>query len=153
METKTADRTTLDLQLLEKHEIHLARTLLEAYGLPSSDIDNRKLLLFALQEADRTLAVGGFEKHGAYGILRSVAITFERQREGLGSLLVDSLEKEAARRNIRVLYLVTTDADVFFSKRGYVLVDMAEVPDFLLRTNEFQQVFTVNGICMRKALI
>ncbi|GAA5526629.1 GNAT family N-acetyltransferase [Herpetosiphon gulosus] len=71
-------------------------------------------------------AGGALELYGEIGLLRSVAVTPDRQNQGLGAALLAALEQQAQQQGLQTLYLLTTSAAKFFAAHGYQPIERAE---------------------------
>ncbi|MGM9490462.1 arsenic resistance N-acetyltransferase ArsN2 [Ideonella sp. YS5] len=80
----------------------------------------------------------GAEVYGDVALLRSVAVAPGLQRQGIGQLLVERLLQEAARRQIRKLFLLTVTAPEYFARHGFKRGPMAQAPEALKASAEFQ---------------
>ena len=103
--------------------------LLEAEGLPASDLTEAHLQHFFFTATDGTpSALVGLEIYGRDALLRSLVVSAAARTQGLGSALVLHAEQYAAAHEVRALYLLTTTAESFFEHRGYRRIDRAESP-------------------------
>jgi amino-acid N-acetyltransferase len=59
----------------------------------------------------------GLEPCGQDALLRSLVVAPDERAHGLGTSLVEHAEQEARKRGLRALYLLTTTAEGFFSRR------------------------------------
>ena len=130
-----------------------AVTLLEAQGLPFSDItpEHLELFLYAGSEASPTGMVG-VEIYGTVGLLRSLVVADDARTQGLGSALVQQAESYAAARQLSALYLLTTTADKFFERRGYQRIDRTQAPTAIHATVEFASLCPASSAFMIKQL-
>ena len=128
--------------------------LLEDAALPHEDLTPGHLEHFlVLRDGDAVAGVVGMEAADDAGLLRSLAVPRARRGGGLASRLVDALEEHARITGIRTLYLLTTTADGFFTRRGYAPADRAAVPDAIAATAEFRGICPSTAACMAKALV
>jgi amino-acid N-acetyltransferase len=125
--------------------------LLVKANLPVSDI-NEQTELFELKTETRTIGTIGLEHDGSVGLLRSLSVEESSRGKGHGEQLVQFLEERAKERGINTLYLLTTTAARFFSKRGYQTISREEVPLFIRQTSEFSAVCPASSTVMKKEL-
>ncbi|HEX2076544.1 MAG TPA: arsenic resistance N-acetyltransferase ArsN2 [Longimicrobium sp.] len=129
-------------------------TLLGDASLPHEDLTPGHLKHFlVLRDGDGIAGVVGMEVADDAGLLRSLAVPEARRGGGLASRLVDALEAHARAAGIRTLYLLTTTAEGFFARRGYVRADRAAVPEAIAATAEFRSICPSTAACMAKALV
>lgn len=91
----------------------LTRTNLPHDGI-SEYLEN---FLVARDESRAVIGCAGLEHQGKLGLLRSVAVSPELQKSGLGSRLVEAVINEAKRSGLREIILLTTTAREFFARR------------------------------------
>lgn len=127
------------------------RRLLNDAGLPTADLSDRITFLGMWRE-ERLVGVIGLEAFGDVGLLRSLAVDASLRGTGLGGWLVDQLEESAAGEGIQTLYLLTTTAEAFFARRGYLRVPRESAPPALQATSEFSTLCPSSSACMCKAV-
>ena len=127
--------------------------LLEAEGLPASDLTETHRQHFFLTRTDGTpSALVGRAFYGRDALLRSLVVSAAARTQGLGSALVLHAEQYAAAREVRALYLLTTTAESFFEHRGYRRIDRAEAPSAIQSTREFASLCPASSAFMIKRL-
>lgn len=127
--------------------------LLTATGLPHADLDPASMQQFLVADFDQAaLGVIGLERFGDDGLLRSLAVVPERRKSGIGGAFVDALERRAQDAGVRILYLLTTTAADFFTRRGYRIVPRAQAPAAIQATQEFSRLCPSQAVCLRKEL-
>lgn len=127
--------------------------LLSDSGLPTGDLTLASLAHFRIVRADdRIIAVAGLTTLGHVGLLRSVAVAPAHRGQGLASRLVEALEEEAVRLGLNTLYLLTSSAEDFFARRGYVPVARERAPSAVRDSAEFKRLCPATALCMRKSL-
>ena len=134
-------------------DLIMARSWLSGAGLPIEDltVDHMQNFLLALA-GEAPVGMIGIEKFGKVGLLRSLVVDPSARRRGIGALLVAALESMAAKLGIRELWLLTIDADPYFSRLGYSVTDRSHVPDVIRRTSEFSSLCPGDAVLMRKCL-
>lgn len=141
----------MSIASLEPSSLAEAKALLEASGLPTSDL-TPEVRLLGERDGDRLVGVVGLEARGAVGLLRSLAVEPGRRGGGLGSELVTALENVAAGGGITELYLLTTTAEAFFARRGYQRVPREAAPAGIRGTAEFASICPASSAFMTKRL-
>ena len=127
--------------------------LLEAEGLPASDLTEAHLQHFFFTGTDGTpSALVGLEIYGRDALLRSLVVSATARTQGLGSALVLHAEQYAAAHEVRALYLLTTTAESFFEHRGYRRIDRANAPSAIQSTREFASLCPASSAFMIKRL-
>ena len=126
--------------------------LLEAVGLPSSDLTEPQLEHFLFSgPRDAPTGLVGLELYDGVALLRSLAVAPDAQRSGLGSALLQQAEGYAYARGVRSLYLLTTTAQRFFESRGYRLTSRERCPPEIRSTSEFASLCPVGSALMVKS--
>lgn len=136
-----------------------AERLLGDSGLPAADIAD----LFAARTADfivaddplapgELAAIGGIEVCSDDALLRSVAVRPEWRSHGLGQELVHGLVRRAEQRGLRALYLLTTTAERYFPRFGFVEVERGAVPAGIAGTFEFRSSCPASAVVMERLL-
>jgi amino-acid N-acetyltransferase len=130
-----------------------AAALLESQGLPFSDVTDEHLEHFFFVGSDGS-ATGlvGVELHGAAALLRSLAVGENSRSNGLGSTLVEHVEKHAAAEGVRSIYLLTSTAETFFKRLGYRRIDRSQAPPSIKNTREFASLCPASSAFMMKTL-
>lgn len=92
--------------------------LLRRSSLPPDGVAEHLPDFFVARDSTgRLVACAAVERYGAIGLLRSVAVSGELQRSGLGSQLVRTVLDEAQHAGIDEIVLLTTTASDFFGRR------------------------------------
>jgi amino-acid N-acetyltransferase len=131
----------------------IAERLLASAGLPTSDLNDELLrnFFFAGPAAQPTGLVG-LELRGDAGLLRSLVVAPACRDRGAGSALTEHAERHARARGVRSLYLLTTTAEEFFARRGYVRTRREDAPETIRTTREFADLCPASSTFMVKQL-
>ena len=125
--------------------------LLKKNNLPAEDI-SEITKLFVLENNQAVAGTIAIEHSGTEGLLRSLAVSEENRNKGSGIRLVEFIEGYGKDHGVKNLYLLTTTAEKFFEKRGYVAIDRKAVPEFIKMTSEFSSVCPSSAVLMKKQL-
>jgi amino-acid N-acetyltransferase len=129
------------------------KKLLTESGLPTADIAAQHLShFFGYGQGPELDGVVGLELYGNVALLRSLAVSAPRRGTGLGSKLVAHAERYAQERGVQALYLLTTTAESFFQRLGYVRILREEAPAAIEATQEFSSICPVSSAFMVKHL-
>ncbi len=127
--------------------------LLLIADLPVGDLGPDKLSGFLIAEDDNvTVGLIGLEVLGTVGLLRSLVVERSARSTGLGGKLVGALESAAEAAGIAELWLLTIDAERFFQRHNFEIVDRTAAPDEIRRTDEFSALCPDTAYLMRKSL-
>ncbi len=141
----------MNITPLGADELPEVTALLGANGLPITDL-SPAIRFLGVRDRAGLEGVVGVERHGEVGLLRSLAVRQDRRESGLGSALVLEVERLAATEGVGALYLLTTTAERFFSRRGYARVERDGVPAAIRATSEFASICPASAAVMHKAL-
>lgn len=126
--------------------------LLESAGLPRDGLDEW-LPHFWLAEQDGRLAgVAGLELYREGALLRSVAVDPDMRGLGIGRRLSVRAIEAALAAGSPAVYLLTTSAEHYFPRLGFVPVTRAEVPESVQQSVEFQGACPASAVIMRRTL-
>jgi amino-acid N-acetyltransferase len=141
------------LVIRSRPALSVAVSLLQAQGLPVSDITDQHLEHFFYNGSDESpTALVGVEIYGDDALLRSLLVADAARTRGLGSTLVDHAEDYAASLRVTSMYLLTPTAERFFERRGYRRVDRALAPRAIQATPEFAGLCPASSAFMIKRL-
>ena len=128
-----------------------AIALLQKNNLPTEDLDPGKQL-FVVEEGHEVIATIAVEYDYNNALLRSLSVSEDKRRTGIGAKLVRFVEDYVAKQGVQNIFLLTTTASQFFSGRGYKIVDRSDVPDFIKNTKEYSVICASSSTLMKKSL-
>jgi amino-acid N-acetyltransferase len=128
--------------------------LLEACDLPPAGIEAHFPAAFLVARGDGggLLGAAGVEIYGDAGLLRSVAVAEAARGRGLGERLTRGAMEMASARGVRDLYLLTTGADGYFPRLGFVRVARESLPASLGGSEQLRGACPATAIAMHRAL-
>lgn len=132
-------------------DVSVAKALLSAADLPIEDVTIERLALVAERNGD-VVGLIGLEQFKALGLLRSLIVLPENRGSGVGKALVAALEKMAIDKGISELWLLTIDADAWFTQLGYRVAERELAPPAIQNTEEFASLCPGDTVLMRKDL-
>jgi N-acetylglutamate synthase-like GNAT family acetyltransferase len=125
--------------------------LLHDADLPTEDLTTEHLAFVAKGEME-TLGVIGLETFGDVGLLRSLVVSPLARGEGVGRLLAEALELSVRESGMGELWLLTIDADAFFSKLGFRVRSRDAAPDAIRGSKEYSALCPGDAVLMSKSL-
>ena len=129
------------------------KQLLTSAGLPTEDLtDGHCEQFFYLGSADTPSGLIGLELFDDVALLRSLAVAEDLRHAGAGSALVTHAEQVARAAGVRTIYLLTTTAEKFFAKRGYVRATRESAPPAIRATPEFAGICPASSAFMTRTL-
>jgi len=130
-----------------------AAALLEAAGLPVSDLTDVYMEhFFYVGPASAPIGLVGVQMCGVDALLRSLVVIPERRSAGLGQTLVAHAESHARGQGARAIYCLTTTAEAFLRRRGYVDLDCDCAPAAVRETREFSAICPAGSALLVKKL-
>jgi amino-acid N-acetyltransferase len=138
-----------------RHRPHLSAVvaLLKSVDLPVSDLREDHLAhFFFTGPATHPTGLVGLEFCGEHALMRSLVVTPDGRSKGLGSALVAHAEAHARQQRARSIYLLTTTAEAFFKRRGYVPASRENAPAEIKSTREFSGICPASSAFLTKSL-
>jgi amino-acid N-acetyltransferase len=124
------------------------QNLLMENQLPFEDLESSNVsLTFALLEG-QIIGCIGVEKKGEDGLLRSFSVSQKHKNQGIGNELFNRLINRLKSENIKTLHLLTTTAESYFNKRGFLVSSRIHAPKSIMETTEFTSLCPSNSIYM-----
>jgi amino-acid N-acetyltransferase len=147
----TTDCRCVSLRRAEPADHEAVAALLRDLELPTEGVADW-LDRFWVAEHERTVVgVAGMERYGDSGLLRSVAVAPAWRGSGLGRTLVDHVLEEGRTAGVRDVYLLTTTAEHYFPRLGFICVDRESVPAGLRASAEFTGACPASAVVMCRA--
>ena len=123
--------------------------MLQVAGLPTEDLSIDRLALVA-EAGDKILGIVGLESFGTVALLRSLVVAHDARGGGIGEQLVTALENQCHDSGVTDIWLLTIDADAFFSRLGYAMRDRTNAPKEIRSTEEFSSLCPGDAALMSK---
>ena len=139
--------------ILRGPSLDAASRLLQSMSLPIADLtDDHLEHFFYCGSRDAPIGLIGLELFTQDGLLRSLAVVPDQRASGVGTALVARAEEHAGAAGIRELYLLTTTAEDFFRRRGYVAAERRTAPAAIRATREFAGLCPSSSAFLHKRL-
>jgi N-acetylglutamate synthase-like GNAT family acetyltransferase len=139
-------------QPLKPGDLPRLMELLDDEDLPSGDLSEPDVRLFAFREGDATVGYAGLEVYGTDALLRSVVVDPARRRAGFGQAIVEATLAEARRLGATRVFLLTIFAKGYFERLGFAPIDRALAPEAILATRQAVGLCPSTAPLMVKAL-
>ena len=134
-------------------DVDAIKTLLVSNGLPTSGVDNHWKTFVVARDGKVIVGCGGAETYPVAALIRSIAVDQAYRSHGVGRSIVRQLLDRLTARGVREFYLLTTDAESYFAKRGFNTIDRAEVHPQLLASTQFTENCCSSAKCMRLVML
>lgn len=140
------------VETLTTEKLEQLRQLLDQFGLPSSDIGTATWFkLLGISGAGRLVSAAGLEHCDGSLLLRSVATDPAFQGKGMAAELVSTLNLAAKEAGYDEIWLLTIDADRYFSRhQDFHLVERSEAPEGIRCSAQFRGLCPTDAILMRR---
>lgn len=139
---------TLDVERADEDDLDYVESMLARNDLPTADLRAGGATFFVGRRDGRRVAVGGLERYGDVGLLRSLVVDESARGTGVGSAMCEALERRAAADGVEAIYLLTTTAADFFTARGYTSVERADVPRPIRESRQFTDLCPSTARCL-----
>ncbi|WP_216328588.1 arsenic resistance N-acetyltransferase ArsN2 [Deinococcus aestuarii] len=134
-------------------DLPAAEALLAALNLPTAGVREHLGGFLLAEDGDgHVLGLAGLETHGRVGLLRSVAVTSSARGQGVAARLVGEVLDQARALALQHIYLLTTTAEGYFLRFGFVRVPRSVASDALLASREFQDACPQSATLMHLPL-
>ncbi|HEY0945351.1 MAG TPA: arsenic resistance N-acetyltransferase ArsN2 [Opitutaceae bacterium] len=151
MSPVTARELDLAITPAQPGEVPSIAALLQAAQLPHEDFaPHLAHFLVARDAGGAVVGAIGAEVHGRDALLRSLVVAPPFRKHGLGAGLVRSLEAAAADWGVQHWWLLTTTAETFFKKRGFVVTPRQAAPAVIAATAEFRGLCPSVAVCLSR---
>lgn len=130
-----------------------AEALLGALDLPLAGLDACFPTSWVAEAADGPLVgLAGVELYPDGALLRSVAVHPDWRGTGLGRALVGRALDGARSAGARDAYLLTTTAERWFPRFGFVAIARDEVPPGVRQSIEFREACPASAVVMHRTI-
>ncbi|KVD35995.1 GCN5 family acetyltransferase [Burkholderia sp. ABCPW 11] len=126
--------------------------LLRQSGLPVAGVAGHVQRFVVAIEHSTVCGCGGVEYYGDAALLRSVAVAANMRGSGVGRVIVSRLVDACRSLDVRSLVLLTTTAEDYFARLGFVCVARRDVPSSVLASPQFQGVCPGSAVSMLRVL-
>lgn len=127
------------------------KELLIVSGLPIVGVD-RNVNQFIVADNGRIMGVIGSQYSEAKALLRSFAVTSKLRKSGIGTTLLQQLQKQLKSQNIEAVYLLTDTALEYFKQLGFYEISRDQMPSPLLKKSGLDQACPCTSYCMKHSL-
>jgi len=126
--------------------------LLQASDLPTAGLEPSLPDFLVAEERGRLVGAVGLEVYGDCALLRSAVVDPGRRGSGVGRDLVERLLQRARIRGVREVYLLTTTAERYFPRFGFVPIARAQVASAVHASEEFRGACPDSAVAMRRVM-
>ena len=142
----------ISLRNAEPGDLPAVVSLLEQARLPTAGVAEALPHFLVAESGDRVVGVAGLELYDRSALLRSVAVDPSWRGTGVGRVLVERALETTKAHGIPDVFLLTTTAEHYFPRFGFVCVNRDAVAEDVKASPEFQGACPASAIVMRKTL-
>ena len=124
--------------------------LLSAAALPVDGLLDHLDTAVVARADGRVVGCAALEIYADGALLRSVVVDDRLKGHGIGSRLTNAALELAAVLDVLTIYLLTTTAETFFPRFGFVRIARSEVPASVQMSVEFRSACPSTAVVMRK---
>jgi amino-acid N-acetyltransferase len=143
---------TVRLRNAGPEDLEMVITFLTAAGLPAAGVAEHLRSFLIAEKRKACVGVGGLEIYGDVALLRSLAVCQEERNSGIGVTLLEQLMTNAHSRGIVRLVLLTTTAEHYFLRKGFVRIDRSALSGPITGSKEFTGACPSTAVCMELRL-
>ena len=145
--------TSPALRAATAQDLAAVQQLLRAAHLPIDGLDEQFGPAYVVAESDGSVVgAEGIERYGDAGLLRSAVVAASHRGQGLGEAMTNDRLQWARAEGLREVWLLTTTADAWFPRFGFVRADRAAAPEALHHSREFREACPASAVAMRLTL-
>jgi N-acetylglutamate synthase-like GNAT family acetyltransferase len=124
--------------------------LLKTNGLPVEGVKENFASFIVAEHGDRIVGAVGLELYDSMALLRSAVVAAADRGTGVGRRLVEQILEFAERTGVDEIYLLTTTAEEYFPRFGFVRTTRAAVPAAVKTSAEFRGACPDTAIVMER---
>ena len=147
-----ADQQPVALRPATRADLPAVEHLLRALDLPTAGVAEWVERFWIADHGGKAVGVVGLEQYGDEALLRSVAVDPSWRSAGLGRALVDAALRAARTAGAKEMYLLTTTAERYFARFGFVQIARNDVPGAVQQSVEFREACPASAVVMRTEL-
>jgi amino-acid N-acetyltransferase len=137
----------------EEADLERVLGLIREAGLPVAGVAEWFEHFVVAEVGSQVVGAAGIEHYGASALLRSVVVRPDWKGKRLGVALVAAALERAGEAGAREAYLLTTTAERWFPRLGFVVTQRNEVPEAVRSSVEFVEACPASAVVMRRELV
>jgi amino-acid N-acetyltransferase len=126
--------------------------ILSQHKLPLEGLRDHLATTLVARENGTVVGSAALEVYADGALLRSVAVAPGRQHAGLGRTLTEAALRLAATLRVPAVFLLTTTAEGYFPRFGFLRIERTDVPGSVQASVEFTSACPSSATVMRKRL-
>jgi len=142
----------MQIRSAKDSDLSAVERLLAASDLPTDGVRDNFSSFVVADDNGAIAGAIGLEKYGSAALLRSAVVSAESRGSGIGRKLVEQLLRRAEQAGVDELYLLTTTAEDYFPRFGFIRTSRAAVPDSVKSSAEFRGACPDTAVVMTRRL-
>lgn len=126
--------------------------LLKECELPVDGVVDHLEHFLVLKANGKICGCIGLEIYEHSCLLRSLAVSHSEQGKGYGRMLVGEILRLIEKKKIKKVYLLTTDAEDYFKRFDFQVIDRKKADSEIQKTLQFTSVCCQSAVCMVKTM-
>lgn len=151
MEKRIMSEQVQNLRIREVKCSEIIR-LLEKCKLPTADLRPDNSVFLGAFYNEELVGCIGLEQVGKSGLLRSLAVDQNYRGNGIGFELTKEVLTQALKKSYSEVYLLTTDAERFFTKAGFFKIVKENAPKVVKETKQYSEICSDSAVVMKISL-
>lgn len=123
---------------------------LKANNLPVLDLAEENVRIYNMHIHEEIVATIGLEKYGNNALLRSLAVKEEFRNQHLADKMITGFFELCRSEGITDVYLLTTTAEGYFKRKGFIPIERKQVPGSIRKTREFSSICPSSAVVMHR---
>lgn len=142
----------MQIRRAKDSDLPAVERLLTASDLPTDGVRDTFSSFVVADDNGAITGAIGLEKYGSAALLRSAVVSAESRGSGIGRKLVEQLLRRAEEAGVDELYLLTTTAEDYFPRFGFIRTSRTAVPDAVKSSAEFRGACPDTAVVMTRRL-
>ena len=139
----------MEYRIATQIEIEQIKKLLSTVSLHNGDVSETIENCIVAIDKGKVVGTAAIECRKKHALLKSFAVSPSHQKTGIGKNLFQQISSLCYQLDIQNLFLLTTDAESYFTKFNFIIIGRDTVPKILSETTEFQTLCPASAICMQ----
>lgn len=129
----------------------ICRVLADA-DLPTQDLSDESFKHFVVCLVNGAIiGVVGLEKYGSSALVRSLAVAEQHRSQGFAAKLMLRIEMHAQELGVTRLFALTTTAQHYLERKGFIAIERSEVPEAVQASAQFRELCPDSALCLVKS--
>lgn len=120
--------------------------------MPTAGLSATLADFYVAEQGGRIVGAIGLEPYGAAALLRSAVVEPAFRGSGVGEAMIRRILDHAGARGMSEVFLLTTTAERYFPRFGFVEIAREDVPRAVQGSLEFREACPDSAIAMRVGL-